>query len=247
LKYSARSCGGCECRHLNRPWQRTTFKGKGLARETDFLDLYKDLGLHPDCGLAEFKQAYRRRVAILHPDRQADNRPDAPAADRLQHLTALYGAAIIFERRHGRLPGAVDVRLPQAATVRPAAPVTPRAATMPQSRRRMRWPMVLLAAAAGGAWLLWDTDPPLPSATPVQLTPAEVSEQHAQTASSMLGLGMDADTVRAIEGEPVMSEGDRWEYGPSWIRFERGKVVDWYSSSLRPLRTTTTHPTSARD
>lgn len=47
---------------------------------------------------------------------------------------------------------------------------------------------------------------------------------------------MDSDTVRAIEGAPIMVNGDRWDYGPSWIRFENGKVVDWYSSELQPLK-----------
>jgi hypothetical protein len=53
---------------------------------------------------------------------------------------------------------------------------------------------------------------------------------------------MDADAVRAIEGEPTLIGGDRWEYGPSWIRLEDGKVTDWYSSPLRPLRTATAQP-----
>ncbi len=216
-----------------------------MARETDFLDLYKDLGLNPGCGLAEFKQAYRRRVALLHPDRQASNQPDTPAADRLQHLTALYGAAIIFERRHGRLPGAVDVRSPQARAGRPA---TPRAVTALPSRRRMRWPLLVLAVAAGSAWLLWDsTPPPAAPTTPAQSMPAGVPDQPEQAAPAMLEMGMDTDAVRTIEGEPVLIDGDRWEYGPSWVRFENDKLADWYSSPLRPLRTTTAHPPSARD
>ncbi len=28
---------------------------------------------------------------------------------------------------------------------------------------------------------------------------------------------------------------DRWEYGPSEIRFTDGKTSGWYSSPLRPL------------
>lgn len=47
---------------------------------------------------------------------------------------------------------------------------------------------------------------------------------------------MDPETVRTLEGEPVMINGERWDYGPSWIRFEDHQVVDWYSSQLRPLK-----------
>jgi hypothetical protein len=52
-----------------------------------------------------------------------------------------------------------------------------------------------------------------------------------------LRLGMSADEVRAIEGDPVSTHGDLWEYGPSWVRFDHDQVVDWYSSPLRALHT----------
>ncbi|MEO6967034.1 MAG: J domain-containing protein [Rhodanobacteraceae bacterium] len=69
--------------------------------------LYHELELNPGaCGLSELKQAYRRRVVQLHPDRRADEQSKAPDPERLQRLTALYSAAIAFERRYGRLPGA---------------------------------------------------------------------------------------------------------------------------------------------
>ena len=40
-----------------------------MAVGTDFLLLYKELRIKPGCGLGEFRQAYRRRVGELHPDR----------------------------------------------------------------------------------------------------------------------------------------------------------------------------------
>src|SRR6185312_12423263 len=104
------------CRIL-RPWRGCTAAATGqpptgiegkqdLARETDFLDLYKILGLQPGCGLDEFKHAYRRRVSVLHPDRRDNDTHHVVAAERLQRLTALYGMAMEFHREHGRLPGA---------------------------------------------------------------------------------------------------------------------------------------------
>lgn len=75
-----------------------------MAGDTDFLVLYEELGLTPGTSdLDVFKQAYRRRVAQLHPDRQAVGHADT---DRLQRLTRLYGAALAFEQRYGRLPAA---------------------------------------------------------------------------------------------------------------------------------------------
>ncbi|MGH8163479.1 MAG: J domain-containing protein [Rhodanobacteraceae bacterium] len=78
-----------------------------MVSDTDFLALYHELELNPGaCGLSELKRAYRRRVVQLHPDRCADEQSNPPDPERLQRLTALYGAAIAFERRYGRLPGA---------------------------------------------------------------------------------------------------------------------------------------------
>lgn len=77
-----------------------------MVDQTDFLDLYRKLRLDADCTLAEFKQAYRRHVALWHPDRRRGTRADAVAAARLQRLTVQYAAAMDFYKRHGRLPGA---------------------------------------------------------------------------------------------------------------------------------------------
>ncbi len=212
------------------------FKGKhDVARETDFLDLYRLLGLEPGCGLDEFKHAYRRRVSVLHPDRR-DEDSRGVAAQRLQQLTAMYGMAMEFHRTHGRLPGAAGVRPSQP----PRGEAGSAAATqrvLATRRRSRRW--LLLPAAAIAAWWLWPGEPPAPPAAP----PAETVQPptHRATATAPAerpawGLGMDAASVRSIEGEPTLMASDqRWEYGPSWVRFENGKVVDWYSSPLYPL------------
>ena len=223
-----------------------------MARETDFLDLYKILGLNPGCELADFKQAYRRHVVVLHPDRRANGHTDVIATERLQQLTALYGAAMEFQRQHGRLPGAPPVRPSQVEASPPRAPVLP-ITHLPQ--RHSRWLLVVPAVVACTVWLPWDAEwlpwhaEPEPAATTSQpLAPnGGISGQREAATPSMLGLGMDTDAVRAIEGDPNLISGDRWEYGPSWIRFENDKVVDWHISPLRPLKTATAHPMRTRD
>lgn len=46
---------------------------------------------------------------------------------------------------------------------------------------------------------------------------------------------MTAIDVARIAGEPMLRSPERWDYGPSEVRFERGKVVGWHVSPLRPL------------
>lgn len=225
------------------------FGDNNLPRENDFLDLYRILGVKPDCDLTEFKHAYRQRVLVLHPDRRGDGHNDLIASERLQRLTALYGAAMKFQREHGRLPGAQQPRPADPART-PAEPgdrrYVPRAVKKP--RKRSRWLVLLIGAPVAG-WWLWSgssrnpapIDAPTPSASNLQVTSPPPT-----TDSRRLVLGMDSDSVRKIQGEPVMVNGDRWDYGPSWIRFENGKVVDWYSSDLQPLLNASRNPPSSR-
>ena len=219
-----------------------------MAGEIDFLVLYKILGLNADCELDEFKLAYRRRVAVLHPDRRVDGMNKGIAAERLQQLMTLYASAIAFQRQHGRLPGAVaparvaaadsgvEASPSQAATAghQDAQPELPKEAP----RRSRRW--LVVAGCTALIWVMWPLErpAPVPSASTDVVTYGadENSKQDIVSPPPTIALGMDADTVRANEGPPRdIIAGERWEYGPSWIRFENNKVVDWYSSPLRPL------------
>lgn len=216
-----------------------------MSRPTDFVPFYQQLGLRPDCSLAELKNAYRRRVAELHPDRNPQRRGDAEAAARLQELTAAYQAALAFERRHGRLPGARAHPDPAPPPSRaPAA--SPPAATRRTGLRRI---IFGLLAAAAVVWLVWGQigeDEPAraqesdPQPRFVAVPPPAAGS--SQDEDARVELGMDAATVRTIEGRPVMENPERWDYGPSWIEFDHGRVSDWYSSRLRPLKVSSTRP-----
>jgi len=214
-----------------------------MPRDTDFLELYDALGVAPDCSPQAFRQAYRRRVAELHPDRA-----DAGASDleRLQRLNAAYARALDFQRRHGRLPGAP---MPSAARAAPAAEA---AATAPAARHPAPPPpaaaprsgalfgaiglAVVLAAIALGAF----DDAPAPAAQPAAETQRAAAPQPAS--GRRIELGTSKSAVRALLGAPLLETENRWDYGPSWITF-RCEVVDgWYSSPLRPLGTSSSHP-----
>lgn len=208
--------------------------GSGLASETDFLDMYRTLGLRPGCALPDLKQAYRRHVSRLHPDRKGGVTTDPAATASLQRLIAQYDAAMAFQREHGRLPGVT----PRVRFSVPEAHVPP--ARMRVARRpAWRHPALALLLPAVAIILLgWDIAS-RPSVPAESSTPAVATEKGDMLASSdkapTLTLGMSPSDVRAIEGVPVSIHGDRWEYGPSWVLFEDGRVVDWYNSPLRSL------------
>jgi hypothetical protein len=76
----------------------------------------------------------------------------------------------------------------------------------------------------------------------VETTDAPRQDLHRPAVETLLAIGMESPEVRRIQGEPFNSHDQRWEYGPSWILFDCGKVVDWYSSPLHPLQVRSASP-----
>jgi hypothetical protein len=125
---------------------------------------------------------------------------------------------------------------PQPAASRAAAPAPPA-----HAGRARHWWMAGMALVAGVVVLsLWPSEP-VPEGEAAQATTPEAAAEEKAPAP-MLTLGMTPEEVVAIEGEPLRRGEDRWEYGPSWVRFEQGQVVDWHSSPLRALRVSSARP-----
>jgi len=213
-----------------------------MAVGTDFLLLYKELRLRPGCGLGEFRQAYRRRVAELHPDRVQHHLYEDAAA-RLSNLNAMYASAMEFHKQHGRLPGEASVYRPDLAP-RPQTPPPQAAPTASPKRASWFLTLLLVLAALVVGWILGAVEggggDDQSSAAPAAPRVAFVVETETGPAPvvkvARIRVGMDSDRVVEIEGQPVTTAKDRWEYGPSWIAFHCGEVLDWYSSPLRPLK-----------
>ena len=223
----------------------------------DFSQLYRALALQPGCSLEQFQQAYRRHVASQHPDRpRQDGAGSASGAAgtllALPDVITLYDQAISFHRLDGRLPGAdadmANASAEPAATVRvPAHGNAGLARRAPARTSSRRFPLLVTLALLVLTVAIWQSSSepttPQPASIPSSFpsaSPAE-SEQPAVIAGTLM-LGMDADTVSAIQGVPMSIRGEQWEYGPSWLRFENGMLVDWYSSPLYRLRTPTDTP-----
>lgn len=239
-----------------------------MTSSTDFLTLFQELGLPANCTLDELKLAFRRRVSQLHPDRATGQVADAES--RLQRLTAMYNAALDFHRRYGRLPG-VTMHATRKPTGGALGPHHPNAARVSGEHEAVRSPprnstsLALLSGLLGLALIAWllagssleDSSTDVESSTstePAETADAQPPEHAIDDADAAppgaiparrhLRLGMDRADVAALEGEPLSTNGPQWDYGPSWIAFRCGRVADWYSSPLRPLRTASTHPLS---
>lgn len=148
-----------------------------MADNTDFVVLYDELGLDPDCSPEQFRQAYRRRVGKLHPDN-----PDHPTdLARLQRLNRLYEAATEFHRRHGRLPGAARVGAgPAPSRMRMPSPrpgdVEPELAG---SRGYLRVLLLVALILAAVMWMLAENAPTQSGAGLIEAIPSGGTERHA--------------------------------------------------------------------
>ena len=215
----------------------------------DFSRLYAELAVDPAHGIDAFKQAYRRRVAELHPDRPG---PPPRDADRLVALRHGYAAVLDFHRAHGRLPGAAPDagrRAARAGATGGAAPQDPPSAPTPAgdapppSRIGRMHALMLPALVVASLWY-WLADrrqvAPPPAAA---MTAAPLVARSRPLAQ----LGMDRGTVAGILGQPlVRDDADaHWIYGASWVHFDCDQLSDWYSSPLQPLSVASATPPPA--
>lgn len=131
----------------------------------DLTLLYSELGLKPNCSLAELQLAYRRRISELQPNRNGGvQSPESVAV--LRDLIWLYTSATRFHRRYGRLPGAAPrgvggSAIPHRGSVQhvSARYSAPSSDDQPQPRISFWVAMALLVllfvllAVASGEWL----------------------------------------------------------------------------------------------
>lgn len=223
----------------------------------DFSKLYAALGLQPGFTLDEFKRAYRRQVALLHPDQHgvgADSLRPVAALAELQEINRLYDAAMDFHRAHGRMPGmpmpraaAVPVRPPSPSPRQtPSLPATP--VTVAEKPFPLRYVLLIAVMVAVVYGIERNDSSPPKAAASHAAWKDDAGDAAPEPARNLVSLGMRVDEVLEIQGTPLSMHEERLDYGPSWVALRCGRVSDWYSSPLRPLHVEATAPTAeARD
>jgi len=138
-----------------------------------------------------------------------------------------------------------------------AAPASPRATAA--GRHAGAW-LPVLALGSAVAITLWGLDgssaptapaaieAPLAAAAPATAAPGApgggraaapgITDRGAELpigSVRRIRIGSTEADVERLMGAPIAASPQLWEYGPSHVRFERGRVVGWYSSPLLPL------------
>jgi hypothetical protein len=129
----------------------------------DFSLVYSKLDLPPDCSLEEFRSAYMRRIAELHPDRNGFEPASVEAQATLRELVSTYVAVTRFHRRYGRMPGASPrgssrhaAMNPMMTAARPALQIAVAAPERPERASKATARLVLIIVSLGLLLALWE-------------------------------------------------------------------------------------------
>lgn len=213
-----------------------------------FEDDYVLLGAPSGCEIETLRLHYRRAVREVHPDVNPALADVPEAQDRLRALNAAMQRLEEFQREHGRLP-----LQPLHAPAEPAFALAGAGAVAAPARRDagegvrvggLKW-LLVSATVAIAIWALAPepAKPPPPVAhgpTAAEREAARVAEDDARRRARYamtfgVRVGDGPERVKAILGAPLLVTGEVWEYGPSHVIFRDGRVVDWYSSPLKPI------------
>lgn len=217
----------------------------------DYLADYAQLGLQPGCSVETLERIWRLAVRELHPDRAQTGDDTEARTRRLHELTGAYRRLRQFEREHGRLPGGMqrvhsDPTDTNVAAMAGAGGNRAEAfGTQTTHRPRRRTGLAATMAAGVVALMVWVGThemgfEPAPVASALSVRTEHSATRAAASAlaprpGQRIRVGSTEAQVERLMGAPLVSEIDLWEYGPSHVRFQRGRVVGWYSSPLKPL------------
>lgn len=198
---------------------------------------YRLLGVPRDCTWPDVQRSYRKAAQRLHPDK-ADGRDPA----KFHELNQAYTSLKKYYQTFGVLPS-LEPSATEPATAKPAAAAKPPPAPDNQPRQRLGTIMALLAIPPL-LYLTWPREAAPPASTdrlkPTVKTPATAVQPR-------ITIGLSKQEVLRIQGQPLLTSQQKWDYGVSSIYFENGLVIGWYNARSAPLRVSPDHYGSVGD
>ncbi len=120
-------------------------------------DAFACLGLPVTATTVEVKRAYRRLVAVWHPDRYAqDSLQQRQAQEGLKEINGAYAAClaqIASRHRERKIVPVGPVKKP-SRPLHPSPQVQPESATVPGDAPLPQWPNLVMVALLGVGWLI---------------------------------------------------------------------------------------------
>ncbi len=200
----------------------------------DLREAYRLLDLAVGASEDAVREARKTLAKVWHPDRHA-NDPDL--AKKAQQKLADINAA--FETiRDAKFPASLPDPKPAAPSREGPAPTPPPPVDSQIEfvpRRRVRWSVILILAAAlgvGAYFAIVRLGDRTQTVEPRRDPPPPIADARVPTPNGAFTLGSTPDDVRAAQGEPtdVADALGIWHYGFSTVEFKRGVVAGFWNT-----------------
>ena len=222
---------------------------------TNYRRCYETMELQPGATWRDVRHSFKHLVQCWHPDKyEQDAEAKQVAEERLREINKAYLAFSKYYSHHGKMPltsgnSTADWHFQKTSGMDFVNTPEVNGHGRTRSRnivatKRLSISLIFGILVFGIIWL-WQT----PESDVGSLESKEnsllvknaprrqvkIERGLPEGEKKLVHLGSSAEEVLEIEGEPLMKTERRWDYGPSFIEFRRGKVISWYSSVLRPL------------
>lgn len=222
---------------------------------TNYRCCYETMELQPGATWRDVRRSFKHLVQCWHPDKyEQDAEAKQVAEERLREINKAYLAFSEYYSQHGKMPltagsSTADWQFQKTSGMDfvNTHEVNKQARSRPRNIVGTKWLLVSLIFGILVFGVIWLRQTPGPvmelsknkeNSLIVKKAPrreVKVERGLPRDEKEPIRIGSSAEEVLEIEGEPLMKMERRWDYGPSFIEFRRGKVINWHSSVLRPL------------
>jgi len=224
---------------------------------SDYLSLYRVLGVEPGCSWTELKLAYRRLVRRWHPDHREPTLEKTDDAE-IKAVNTAFEALSHYYQEYGELPLPTPERTADSRSSEATAKPDPEISVPVQGQARrfgsigLRY--ILLGAALAISYAIisnvftddatnadagrqvsqqWRSASTPPNAAPHEA--ADTKSKRLNEQPKYFAPGSTIGEVITAQGPPTYMEKSVWHYGQSRVYFRDGRVTHWEEDDANPL------------